>query len=300
MIDWKQSVQNPRRRTYKRQPVAPQIQQAAYQPQRGGNRYMGGSSTTTRPSLQEEEQGTGGLLESFGAVKEGYDQATSAKEKVQNAKAWFDRPDGIGGISPAQTAQDSLSGFQDFFTGNNTFTNADRAGSMNAITNDLIGGTASQRLSGGNLPTGGLLRPQAFDPGVGGGAGLQVPGNPGLNTVNPVPSGMPPLTPSQQMFAPGNVGQLGTAEQSLSQLNNATTVGAETTAASQAGQMGNMGAFMSAAGIGLNAYDMTQNGINAGNAMGLAGSAVILGTMNAWNPFGWALLAGSAAYSIFG
>jgi len=55
-------------------------------------------------------------------------------------------------------------------------------------------------------------------------------------------------------------------------------------------------------GVALNAYDMSQNGINAGNAMGLVGSGILLsvGAANAWNPVGWALLAGSAAYSLFG
>ena len=55
-------------------------------------------------------------------------------------------------------------------------------------------------------------------------------------------------------------------------------------------------------GVAFNAYDMVENGVNAGNAMGLVGSGILLsvGAANAWNPVGWALLAGSAAYSLFG
>jgi len=47
----------------------------------------------------------------------------------------------------------------------------------------------------------------------------------------------------------------------------------------------------------LSVYDMAENGVNAGNAMALAGTIALA---NSWNPVGWALMAGSAAYSIFG
>jgi len=47
-------------------------------------------------------------------------------------------------------------------------------------------------------------------------------------------------------------------------------------------------------GMGLNAYDMVDQGITAGNALGLGGSTVLglnaLGMANAWNPAGWAML----------
>ena len=66
-----------------------------------------------------------------------------------------------------------------------------------------------------------------------------------------------------------------------------------------------MGALGSAAGVGLNIYDMTQQGVTPGNVMGLGGSALLganalgIGLANAWNPLGWALLAGSVAGSLF-
>ena len=74
-----------------------------------------------------------------------------------------------------------------------------------------------------------------------------------------------------------------------------------------AGQAGGsaMGALGSAAGVGLNIYDMTQQGVTPGNVMGLGGSALLganalgIGLANAWNPLGWALLAGSVAGSLF-
>ena len=84
-----------------------------------------------------------------------------------------------------------------------------------------------------------------------------------------------------------------------------------------AGGMGSaLGALGSAAGVGLNIYDMTEQGITPGNMMGAIGSGMLgasalgamgigtgamagLGLANAWNPIGWALLAGSVAGSLF-
>ena len=59
----------------------------------------------------------------------------------------------------------------------------------------------------------------------------------------------------------------------------------------------------SIAGIGLNAYDMANQGITANNMMGLLGSGIMAGTTmlglaNAWNPVGWALLGASALGSL--
>ena len=59
-----------------------------------------------------------------------------------------------------------------------------------------------------------------------------------------------------------------------------------------------MGGAGAALGAGLNIYDMTQQGVTAGNALGLGGSA-LLGISNAWNPLGLAMLGTSAAGSLF-
>ena len=59
-----------------------------------------------------------------------------------------------------------------------------------------------------------------------------------------------------------------------------------------------LGAIGSGIGAGLNIYDMTQQGVTAGNALGLGGSA-LLGLSNAWNPLGWAMLGTSTAGSLF-
>ena len=70
--------------------------------------------------------------------------------------------------------------------------------------------------------------------------------------------------------------------------------------AGEAGLLSKAGAL---AGLGLNAYDIAENGLTPTNAMGLAGSGVLAGTTmlglsQAWNPVGWALLGGSAVGSL--
>lgn len=70
----------------------------------------------------------------------------------------------------------------------------------------------------------------------------------------------------------------------------------ETAATNSGGKlMGKVGAGL---GVGLSAYDISQNGLNFGNATGLAGSATLL-ALGASNPVGWALLGASAVDSIF-
>tara|TARA_Y100001949_G_C15982886_1_gene329176 strand:- start:713 stop:1858 length:1146 start_codon:yes stop_codon:yes gene_type:complete len=83
------------------------------------------------------------------------------------------------------------------------------------------------------------------------------------------------------------------------------------------GGMGSaLGALGSAAGVGMNIYDMFDQGVTPGNMMGMLGSGMLgasalgsmgvmsgatagLGLANAWNPIGWALLGGSIAGSLF-
>ena len=71
-------------------------------------------------------------------------------------------------------------------------------------------------------------------------------------------------------------------------------------AAAEASALSKIG---SVAGIGLNAYDMANQGITANNMMGLLGSGIMAGTTmlglaNSWNPVGWALLGASALGSL--
>ena len=80
--------------------------------------------------------------------------------------------------------------------------------------------------------------------------------------------------------------------------NALSTSAADASGAAGAGSKGLMGTAGAALGAGLNIYDMTQQGVTAGNALGLGGSA-LLGLSNAWNPLGWAMLGTSAAGSLF-
>ena len=71
-------------------------------------------------------------------------------------------------------------------------------------------------------------------------------------------------------------------------------------AAAEASALSKIGSI---AGIGLNAFDMANQGVTANNMMGLMGSGIMaskamLGLSQAWNPVGWALLGASALGSL--
>jgi len=112
----------------------------------------------------------------------------------------------------------------------------DKAAALNQVT-----GYATGLPSNAGVPF--ELQPYAS---AGGATGAQVGGVVGGVQGSLPPTGMQPLSSSAKMFQAGNVGELGTAQESLSQLNSATTSGAE--AASS-----NMGAYLAYAKIG---YDV--------------------------------------------
>ena len=71
-------------------------------------------------------------------------------------------------------------------------------------------------------------------------------------------------------------------------------------AAAEASALSKIGSI---AGLGLNAYDIANQGVTANNMMGLMGSGIMastamLGLSQAWNPVGWALLGASALGSL--
>ena len=79
--------------------------------------------------------------------------------------------------------------------------------------------------------------------------------------------------------------------------------GAEAATAAAGAEASLLSKVGSLAGIGLNAYDIAEQGVTANNMMGLLGSGVLastamLGLANSWNPVGWALLAASAVGSL--
>jgi hypothetical protein len=76
--------------------------------------------------------------------------------------------------------------------------------------------------------------------------------------------------------------------------------GAEATTAAEANLLSKVGPLV---GMGLNVYDMTENGINAGNALGLAGSGMLAASsfnpaLAALGPWGWAAMGTGALGSV--
>jgi len=136
-------------------------------------------------------------------------------------------------------------------------------------------------------------------PGSAGSAGLFTPGTGALNA-------------STGVFTPAGGQLMGDAVGAGSKFAG----GGFANAPKGAGMGNALGALGSAAGVGMNIYDMTEQGITPGNMMGLLGSGMLgasalgsmgimsgatagLGLANAWNPIGWALLGGSIAGSLF-
>jgi hypothetical protein len=146
---------------------------------------------------------------------------------------------------------------------------------------------------GGSMGNSGLLAPQA--------AQAAQAGSPAyfqqLQNLNPMSNAVSassvgsnlPISGNSAFSGGANLG--GEAVTGLSKAPDAAKL-----AESQMGDM--MGTAGSALGAGLNIYDMTQQGVTAGNALGLGGSA-LLGLSNAWNPLGWAMLGTSTAGSLF-
>ena len=285
------------------------------------------TATITRPDQQQQGTGSPGVDTLLGLQK-GYEETTSAYNKGQNAKEWWNSA-GDSGLSPQERLEDTYSMFRDFGTGQDTYSNAEMFASRMANANRGMEGAPTQ-FDGFNtgferpppVPNNGLyansatpgasVLPGGQNMGFGAsGAGQMLPqasGVSGLNapavsSLGDIGAGTSAATPT--VGAGSSMGSLsssvpstatGSAE-AVTGFANTPTTGSE---ASGSGSMaGKAGAGL---GVALNAYDMSQNGINAGNAMGLVGSGILLsvGAANAWNPVGWALLAGSAAYSLFG
>lgn len=310
MIPWIHPAQRrgARTRAGGRPPITQQVAmpQQINRPQ-GGNRYMGGSTTTTGPAqVPAGGDSTGGPLAGLLGMKEGYDQVQAGRDTKEKIGNWWEASN--GGLSPQERWQDLQSGARDLFTGNSTMTNAEQ---LYANVDNAYGGFSPQygnAADATNQFSTGLTGPanNGLFSGTASTGAMQSGGQLGFG-----PAGTGATQASSGMSSLGNlgsgvdtIGQLGSDLTATSGAAEGLGAGLQTSKAAgdaaNASKMGGMGTAAAWAGAGLNAYDMYENGINAGNAMGLAGSAVLIGTANAWNPVGWALLAGSAAYSIFG
>jgi hypothetical protein len=286
------------------------------QPQRPSGIPMGGSRTeiTNTPEYEAQSGGLGGGYEGLMAAKESYDQVNKAYQGGQNAQDWY-KTAGGSGLSPQERLEDTYGMFRDFATGEDSYSNAEMFSSRMANANRGMEGMPRQveNFQTGfespppvpnnglyaNSPTPGASVLQDGFMGFGPkGGGQMITPSTGVSGLNAPPSvgsfttGMPPDLSSVPLTAP-------TETLSMGGLGGEVAAEGSAAAADGGSMAGKAGAGL---GVALNAYDMSQNGINAGNAMGLVGSGILLsvGAANAWNPVGWALLAGSAAYSLFG
>ncbi len=255
----------------------------------GGGIPTGGSSTTTgeaypgQPKSFEE-----GLMQTFGAYKGG-----------QKLKGAYDDAGGLKGL--LKSGQDKLesgyAGLNEFITGEKSITPDQIVGNGNQLSTPLTGASVDPWFANEVPLSSSSLGVQ------GGGGGLASLSGNSANFAN---SG-PMLPGGADLQFATNTSPLTGAEmaEGLQWANGEPVTGLNTATTEGAQAVNGFGAAAAGLGMGLSAYDMVENGINAGNAMGFAGAGVLgavamTGLTNAWNPVGWALLAGSAAYSIFG
>ena len=253
----------------------------------------GGSSITTGPEQTPPEQEglLGGILQAKGAY-EGVKEAATGGKNIRNAYNEFDsrkldpRNWGTflqGGSLPTLPVE-SAARFTGAIPGPRPVPQIP-TGNVSGLTTTAspIGNTGMQGFSdlvGNNLATNTSL-------------GL---GNAGTQSAQQLAAAAANSGPG----AAGNValntgGTAGAAGASNVGGKVATDAGSKAATNSGSKLMGQVGAGL---GVGLSAYDISQNGLNFGNATGLAGSATLL-ALGASNPVGWALLAASAADSIF-
>ena len=253
----------------------------------------GGSSITTGPEQTPPEQEglLGGILQAKGAY-EGVKEAATGGKNIRNAYNEFDsrkldpRNWGTflqGGSLPTLPVE-SAARFTGAIPGPRPVPQIP-TGNVSGLTTTAspIGNTGMQGFSdlvGNNLATNTSL-------------GL---GNAGTQSAQQLAAAAANSGPG----AAGNValntgGTAGAAGASNVGGKVATDAGSKAATNSGGKLMGQVGAGL---GVGLSAYDISQNGLNFANATGLAGSATLL-ALGASNPVGWALLGASAVDSIF-
>ena len=169
---------------------------------------------------------------------------------------------------------------------------------------------------------------QGFAPGMG--AGGTTPWTGGVNAISGAGAKAPNVInlAQQANMSPTAVRTMNQAA-GFPQIAAPTVTGTQTATSAASNTAANVGAkgvnagskagsnLLGKAGVGLGAglsiYDMTRNGINVSNALGLAGAGALgagmmsggaglgiaAGAYNFWNPLGWALLAGSIGSSFF-
>jgi len=284
----------------------PQVQRAM-----GGGIPRGGSRTTTGPGQPEQEQEglLGGLIQAKGTYDTTKDAFSGGKNLAAKAQDLYNN--------------DSSVALRNVFSDTYIPNSGDLRAATEAPSRGLSGLTeAPSTAPSAGLPTNSNLQGLINSPSAqaaGAVSNLSKGAGSTANFVGPmynpnnIVAGNTARFPGQVIEGVNAGGSSGTAAAGAgggaagtSGVNAGVNAGGSTSAkaASSTGSKA-LGTAGAALGVGLSAYDISQNGANFGNVAGLAGSAILAGTTafglaNAWNPVGWALLAGSAAYSIFG
>ena len=282
------------------------------QPQRPSGIPMGGSRTTTGPSqpVQEDPSLAGALESGIGAYKTG-EEAFTGGENLRKAYENFNFTQDVqypmeemgvkvnnffGGDARLSSEAANNQLYRMTGVDNPAFTQADPRAIPGWDTQLTTNNTGARAIEDGMSFVDGTSRIKGTTATGSPVSGLSQTGNLGFDTANVSSSasgGLGNLAPGLDAGSTG-ANAVGSTGAGVTGLSEGTA--ASSGSGSVAGKVG------AGAGVAFNAYDMSQNGINAGNAMGLVGSGILLsvGAANAWNPVGWALLAGSAAYSLFG
>jgi hypothetical protein len=240
----------------------------------GGNRYMGGSTTTTGPA-QVPAGGESSPLAGLLAAKESYDQVNKAYKGGQNIAA---KSKTFGG-DLYRSGEDAITGLKNMFGDTASLTNAgaDQLLRSPDITNMLGGGTASRMNLPGGIPGGVQNLDTIMDPAFQFGS----TGRTGFN-------GLPP--------------DLSEALVGNTEIMKEPVTGLVSNSPKVAGGVDALGAAGAGLGVGLNISDMVNNGLSFGNVTGAIGSG-LLGysamTGGPTNPVGLAFLGASFADQIF-
>lgn len=288
--------------------------------------YGGGSVSTSQGGIKPQEQSGGGLQDML-AMKESYDQVGEMYKSGEDLqKGILGLPEKAGNAMDyvGDRYDDIATPVSDWWNDTNTLRSVDQlpqggAGFQYPSWDRTL--DAQGKVSGlGNIsPTSGISM------GIGSSPAQNVANTFGLRGSSPVlgtqmnagQMGLEPMAGQwgssgmtqglqDAVMRSGDVSmatQLGPSGGLTADGLQATGAGLQNTSkaaidagAAEASMLSKAGSI---AGLGLNAYDMFENGVTANNAMGLAGSGIMAGTTmlglsNAWNPLGWGLLGASA------
>ena len=271
------------------------------------HQYGGSSTSVSQGGIAPQEEGGGGI-ESLMAGKEAYDQMgemyqsgedlqkgiLGMPEKAGNAMDWMgERYDDITvPITDWWNDTNTLRSFDQLPQGGAGLQYPTASGSPSGMTMG-IGSSPAQNTANmyGLQGSSSQLGSQLGNPNVWAGGSSDMLANNGALRDAVMQSGdvsmATQLGPTYETL--DGVQVTGQGLQNTSEAATAANA-AEASFLSKAGAL---------AGLGLNAYDMFDQGVTANNAMGLLGSGIMAGTTmlglsNAWNPLGWGLLGASA------